>query len=204
MLGLFLMAFAAAADRPSMGIVISESSFRQQWGVTQMSGQGWAGIAHLAGIPYDTMFLSDIAEARDLSKYRVLVFAQCSSAEDKLTEGLVRALRDYLRAGGNVIIDGPLGIYDENAKPREKQVLHELLGLNYIGLKGDSNCRIRVATTDHFVTRQFEGGQFLTQHLAKGLNILNFAESGDVLLSSTDGNEFALKANTALFLNLNG
>ncbi|MCB0296379.1 MAG: hypothetical protein KDG51_14355, partial [Calditrichaeota bacterium] len=49
--------------------------------------------------------------------------------------------------------------------------------------------RIRVSDNDHYATRSFAPGQFITQHLAEGLNIVAFAEGGQVLLQHGDEQE---------------
>jgi hypothetical protein len=46
-----------------------------------------------------------------------------------------------------------------------------------------------VRNNDHTITAPYERGQFLTQHLVSGLNILRFASAGDVLAVLTDEKE---------------
>jgi hypothetical protein len=69
-------------EKPRAAIIISQASFGRDWLATQMSGHGWTGIANLAGIPYDTLFPSDIVQPQVASRYRVLVFAHCFAVED--------------------------------------------------------------------------------------------------------------------------
>jgi len=54
--------------------------------------------------------------------------------------------------------------------------------MEWIGFKGDSGLRIKVAANSHYITRLFETGQFITQHLENGLNILQFKEGGEVFI----------------------
>jgi|GEM_PF-6437892 len=68
---------AVSFEKPSVGIVTSKTNFEHRWGVTQMAGHGWAGVVNLAGLPYSTLFIEDVAKAENLDKYSVLVFAQC-------------------------------------------------------------------------------------------------------------------------------
>lgn len=161
-------------DSPRIGIVIDETSYKQRWGITQMTAHGWAGIANLAGIPYDCLFLNDLPKNQQLSRYTALVLAQCSYVEEKLYPQMVSSLKKYLSTGGHLIIDGPLAIYDESAQSRKHDDLDSLLGIEYTGFKGDSTYRIKINSIDHYITRCYEPNQFITQHLVNGLNIFSF------------------------------
>lgn len=172
-------------ETPRIGIVISKISFQHRWGVTQMSAHGWSAVANLAGLPYDCLFLSELPEL-NLSHYKALVFGQCTYIPVKLYPKLISSIVSYLSNGGNIIIDGPIAMSDENAKDLDHSQLDELLGINYGGFQGDSDFRIKIQKEDHYISRIFKRGQFMTQHLVNGLNILSFKEGGEVLLSSSD------------------
>jgi hypothetical protein len=179
-----LMVFkASAAVSPRLAIVISKTGFSQKWGVTQMAAHGWGAAANLAGIPYNCLFLEDLSET-DLTRYGLLILAQCGYAPDSGYPLLIGALQTYLGRGGHIIVDGPLAIFDETAREREHAGLDSLLGVHYDGFRCDDRYRIRVKTGDHYVTRDYKADQFLTQHLVGGLNILS---GGDTLLESTNG-----------------
>ena len=173
-------------ENPRIGIVISKASFKQQWGVTQMSAHGWAAVANLAGIPYDCLFLSDIAGSKDLSMYNALIFCQCTYVEQPIYNSLVTSLKKYIEKEGNLIIDGPFAITDENSEDCDHKELDDIIGVNYSGFHGDSEYRIRTACNLHFITKNFANNQYLTQHLVNGLNILEFSDGGTVLLESTN------------------
>jgi hypothetical protein len=176
-------------DSPRIGIVIDETSYKQRWGITQMTAHGWAGIANLAGIPYDCLFLNELPQNKQLSRYTALVLAQCSYVEDQLYPQITSTLKKYLGTGGHLVIDGPLAIYDQTAQTRNHEDLDSLLGIEYSGFKGDSTHRIKICTTDHYISRPFELNQNITQHLVNGLNILNFKTGGLVILVSSDEKE---------------
>jgi len=91
--------------------------------------------------------------------------------------------------GGHLIIEGPLAINDETSKDLDHRSLDSLLEMKWIGFKGDSSARIKVTANHHFITKLFETGQSITQHLENGLNILQFKEEGEVLLHSSNGQE---------------
>ena len=169
-----------------MGIFMSQVSYGQNRGPSQSASRGWAGLANLAGFPYDTLFLEEIG---DLAPYRVVVFAQCTALSDKTYAVLTSVLEKYLAGGGNVIVEGALGKFDETGKERNHEALDALLGIEYGGMQGDQNFRIRTVNNEHYATRPFESGEFLSQPLARGLNIVKFKGGGPALLVSTDGKE---------------
>jgi hypothetical protein len=178
-----------AVEKPRIAVIMSKTSFDRVWDVTQMSAHGWVGVANLAGIPYDTLFLEDIAARRDLAPYRLLVFAQCTSVEPETLGLLTSVLKRYLDQGGNVIIDGPLGAFTKDGKAQVPAALWSLLGISNSGVKGDASFRIQVRDNHHFITRRFEPSQYLSQLLAKGLEIQQFSSGGHVLVTTTNARE---------------
>lgn len=177
---------AASFDNPRLGIVISRTSVAQHWGVAQMSAHGWAAVANLAGIPYDCLFLEDLADNKALERYDLLIFGQCNYVDETAYQNLKSALQKYLAAGGNLIIDGPLATADAQARDRDHADLDALLGIEYAGFKGNSDYRIKVSDNAHYITKLFERNQFATQHLANGLNIMQFKTNSRALLTSTN------------------
>ena len=173
--------------QPRLAIFLSKTSYHHSWETSQLAGHGWVGIATLAGIPYDTLFVEEIPGDQELSKYSTLVFAQATLVDDATYSQIVLRLRTYLAGNHSVILDGPLATKDENEKERDHHALDDLLGLEYKGLQGGTEYRIRVASNDHYVTRGFEVSQFLTPVLASATNVLQPRSGGNVLLVSTDG-----------------
>jgi hypothetical protein len=193
LLPLFLAAAAVAApapgrfERPRAAIIINQASFQRDWQATHMSGHGWTGIANLADIPYDTLFLRDVVQPQVSGRYAVLVFAQCFAVEDALARRLEDSLAVYLKRGGGVIIDGRLAAEDETGKPRDHAALNSLLGVDCGGVHGDPECRIVAQNNRHFISRGFEASQYLSQPMADGLNILQFPQGAGALLITTKG-----------------
>ncbi|MCB0293076.1 MAG: hypothetical protein KDH97_22675, partial [Calditrichaeota bacterium] len=64
----------SAFDNPRVGIVISRAGVENQWEVVQMAAHGWGAAVNLAGIPYDCLFVEDVAGGKDLSRYQALIF----------------------------------------------------------------------------------------------------------------------------------
>jgi hypothetical protein len=183
------MAFASTASftQPRLAIFLSKTSYHHDWETSQLAGHGWVGIATLAGIPYDTLFLEEMPGDRELSRYSTLVFAQATLVDDTTYSQILLRLRAYLAGNHSVVLDGPLATKDQNEKERDHHALDDLLGLEYKGLVGGTEYRIRVASNEHYVTRGFEVSQFLTPVLASATNVLQPKASGTVLLVSTDG-----------------
>ena len=175
-------------DGPRVAVLISKTSYDQHWGVTQMAAHGWGGVVNLAGIPYECLFVEDLASVKSTDQYDLMIFGQCGYLTEKSYNGLLKTLKSYFKQGGNVIIDGPLGLYDEKTRERDHSELDELLGMAFEGFKGNDNYRIRVIDTDHFITRKYEPLQYVTQHLVNGLNVQGFKSGGRTLLELTDEN----------------
>lgn len=181
-----LIALPAAAQlndpAPRVGLVISKASFEASWEVVQMSAHGWAGVVNLAGVPYGCLFVEDVAGGADLNQYDALVLTQCTHLSDALYDGLRRALRDYTAAGGSVVIDGPLGHWRAADAERPERPIYADLGISWRGERGDDLSRIAVADPLHYVSRPWSSGEFLTQYLAGGLNVLEGGAESAALL----------------------
>ena len=176
-------------ETPRLAVVMSKTSFDRQWDVTQMSAHAWVGIANLAGIPYETVFLEDLVSGEGLPRYKVLVFAQCTSIDPDIVNPLTRVLAAYLQQHGNVLVDGALGAYTKDGKAQVPTRLWSLLGMSNFGVHGDTNFRIQIRDNHHYITRPFESSQYLSQLLAKGLEIQQFSSGGHILVTSTDARE---------------
>lgn len=184
-----LPVLSETVENPRLAVIMSRTSFKRTWDLAQMSGHGWVGIANLAGIPYDTLFLEDLVAGDHLLSYRLLVFAECTSIEPDTVRRLTPILATYMNQGGNVLIDGPVGAFEQNGKDQSPAALWSLLGISSSGVKGDTNFRIQVSDNHHFITRPFAPSQYLSQPLAKGLEIQQFSSGGHVLVTSTNGRE---------------
>ena len=176
-------------ENPRIAIVISKTSFTHHWGVTQMSAHGWGGVVNLAGVPYDCYFAEDLTEDINLKKYDCLIFSQCTYLTNAAYEKTVDVLENYLSEGGNLIIDGLIGYFDESTKERNHSKLDQLLNMKYIGFYGDPDYRIKVKDNNQFITKNYNQGEFVTQHIAGGLNIQTFENNGRVLLELTNEKE---------------
>jgi hypothetical protein len=176
-------------QQPRLAIFLSKTSYHHAWETSQLAGHGWVGVATLAGLPYDTLFVEQMPDGKELSKYSSLVFAQTSQVDDATYSQIVLHLRAYLAGNHSVILDGPLATKNENDKDRDHRDLDDLLALDYKGVMGGTAYRIRVASNDHYVTRAFEASQFLTPVLASATNVLHPKSGGAVLLVSTNGQQ---------------
>ena len=88
------MAFASTASftQPRLAIFLSKPSYHHAWETSQLAGHGWVGIATLAGIPYDTLFVEEIQATRNC---RVLHTCVCPAelVDDATYSQIVLRLR---------------------------------------------------------------------------------------------------------------
>ncbi|TVQ14389.1 MAG: hypothetical protein EA364_04505, partial [Balneolaceae bacterium] len=177
---------AQTADHnPRIGIVISKTSFEQRWSITQMSSHGWTGAVNLAGIPYETLFLEEL-DQDTIDGLDALILTQCTYIARSDIGRVTELIREYTGQGGNLIIDGPFGLYDENGAGYESDGTMLLPGIRYDGFRGNSSFRIKTGSNRHFITKPYEQYSFITQHLVNGVNILEFNQRGEPLLILTD------------------
>jgi hypothetical protein len=174
-------------ENRKMAIVMSKASYDSISGIRNIA-MGWAAIANMSGIPYDCLFLSEVVKKEVLLNYDLVVLTHCSYVEETLYQTMVKNLPDYLSSSGkHLIIDGPFAIYNEQGKERDHSKFDQLLGLEYAGFQGDSNFRIKVKTTSHFITAPLEKEQYLTQQMVAGLDIIQFNKDlANPLIVSTD------------------
>jgi len=106
--------FDRVVTQPRLAIFLSKTSYHHDWETSQLAGHGWVGIATLAGIPYDTLFVEEMPGDPELSKYSTLVFAQVTRVDDATYSQIVLRLRAYIAGNHSVILDGPLATKTEN------------------------------------------------------------------------------------------
>ena len=170
----------ATGTSPYLAIVISEASYDEDWQSTQMSAHGWTALAHLAGIPYDTLTVAELVDT-DLDAYSCLIFTQASHVYRRLYHPLIGKLQNFLAGTGGIIIDDLLGFYDETGKPNGDE-LNTILGVQFGGKHGGPDYRLSVQRNSHYVTRNLQPGQALSQGLAGGLDILEPADGNAPLI----------------------
>src|SRR4029078_4766577 len=78
------MTFASTASftQPRMAIFLSKTSYHHAWETSQLAGHAWLGIATLAGIPYDTLFVEEMPGHQELLKSSTLVLGQATLVAD--------------------------------------------------------------------------------------------------------------------------
>ncbi len=176
--------YAAHFEEPRLAIIVCKTSFDKNWETVQMASHAWAAISNLAGIPYDTLTLSEVIKSENLEQYSALIIVQCTHISDMEYTNLQTTFNKYHSADGNFIIDGPFGIYNENGLRGKRKELSGILGFEHAGFLGDVTHKITVTNNKHYITRNFKRDQFLTSTLASGLNTLVPKYNGRVLLSS--------------------
>src|SRR5436190_10124792 len=92
-------AFASTVSftQPRLAIFLSKTSYHHAWKTSQLAGHGWVGIAMLAGIPYETLFVEEMPGDPELSKYSPLVFAEATLVDGATYSQIIIRLRaDFL------------------------------------------------------------------------------------------------------------
>ena len=192
------VAYCAASEQASahdvrIAILLSRAQVEMNWKSAQISGHGWAAVANLAGVPYDTLFIEDALDSdsgKTLLAYDSLILAQVNHLSESHYTALCDVFDQYLSAGGNLIVDGPLALFDENRVERTTERIRSVLGVEYIGFHAGTDYRIRVEKSPHYATRSFLPGEYVTQHLDGGLNVMRFTGAGEVLLTARSTRDF--------------
>lgn len=74
---------------------------------------------------------------KDLAKFPVLILPNAASLDDQQ----VREIDAYVRAGGGLVASVDTSLFDEFGDPRRQFALGELLGVEYLGVPGDSKSK---------------------------------------------------------------
>lgn len=99
----------AAAHEPRVAVILCEDTYAASWELAQMSSHALVGLAGLAGVPYDTLLLSELV-ARPASDYSSVWFSSCPYLSDASMAALTAFLSPYMQSGGTVLLDGPIGM----------------------------------------------------------------------------------------------
>ena len=170
--------------RSRAAVVISRTSFIAREAEVSGAAKSWTALASLAGMPYSTLFIEDLDEDV-LSSHEVFVFSQCTFLTDEEYAACADFIRRVTETGGGLVIDGPLGLFNESEDFRENYPVDSMLGIRV----GDSvpleGYRLRVRDNDHYVTAPYEPDQAVSNLLTSELPAMS-AEGADVLLRMTD------------------
>ncbi len=93
-------------------------SFLTEW-------RGWCQVMTAANRPYDVILEGDVTDER-LSQYKLLVLPACACMSQEQAD----VITAYVRGGGNLIVAGEAGIWDETGKPRPQSLLKDLCGVS--------------------------------------------------------------------------
>lgn len=181
--------FADAAvqeESPRAAVVISRTSYFARQDEVSGAAKSWTAIASLAGIPYSTLFVEDLADGSLTDGFDVFVLTQCTFLTDSEYDIVCRFVDRISGTGAGLIVDAPLGLFDEQEDYRENLTADEALGISvsfdYVPVDG---FRLRVADNGHFVTSPYGQDAPVSNFLASELPVLTL-EDGRVLVNMTD------------------
>ena len=181
--------FADAAvqeESPRAAVVISRTSYSARENEVSGAAKSWTATASLAGIPYSTLFVEDLADDSLTERFDVFVLTQCTFLTDSEYDVVCRFVDRISGTGAGLIVDAPLGLFDEQEDYRENLTADEALGISvsfdYVPVDG---FRLRVADNRHFVTSPYGQDAPVSNFLASELPVLTL-EDGRVLVNMTD------------------
>ena len=180
-----LLAGLLSAREAKVAVVMSRTSYNVAESETGGAGKAWTAVANLAGLPYETLFVEDL-KAEALDKYSLLILSQCiylTDAEYALVDG---AVRHFVNAGKGLVVDGPLGLYDQEEEFRANRPADQFLGMKYLYDVPVGGNRLRVADNDHFITGPYHADQALSNLLAETLPVVSVSGPSRVLVNVTD------------------
>lgn len=177
-----LLSFSAFAEENKVAVVISRTSYENKMADVSGASKSWTAICNLAGLPYSTLFVEDLDD-EVVENHNVLVLCQCSFLTNqeyaKVTE-FVSKIKD--RKYG-VIVDGPVGCFDQASDDRTNLPVYDMLGVRNIGFENMDGYRLKVADNSHYVTSAYTEGAYLSNLLTSSLPVLTLSEGSEVLVN---------------------
>ncbi len=184
-IALTLLTGALSAREAKVAVVMSKTSYKVAASETGAAGQAWTAVSNLAGLPYETLFVEDLKESA-LDAYSLLVLSQCLYLTNDEYTLVERAVRHFVEAGKGVVVDGPLGLYDQDEEFRRNRTMDQYLGMAYMDDVSVAGFRLRVADNDHFITGPYHMDQALSNLLTESLPVLSVSAPARTLLQVTD------------------
>lgn len=183
-IALSLVSVALSARDVKVSVVMSKTSYAVAESETGGAGKAWTAVANLAGLPYETLFVEDLTEKK-VDESSLLVLSQCLYLTGDEYALVDRAVRRMVEAGKGVVVDGPVGLYDQDEEVRKDRPVDKYLGINYQFDAPVEGFRLRVADNDHFITGPYHMDQALSNLLAESLPVLTVT-GGRTLVNVTD------------------
>ena len=185
LIALSLLAVTVSAREAKVAVVMSRTSYRIAEDETGSAGKAWTAVANLAGLPYETLFVEDL-RAEALDAYSLLVLSQCLYLTDEEYALVDQAVHHFVEAGKGVVVDGPLGLYDQDEEFRRNRTMDKYLGMAYQFDTPVEGFRLRVADNDHFITGPYHADQALSNLMTSSLPVLSVSAPARTLVNVTD------------------
>ena len=182
---LSLLAGTLFAREAKVAVVMSKTSYNVNMSETGGAGKAWTAVANLAGLPYETLFVEDL-QADKLDDYSLLILSQCLYLTDAEYALVDRAVRHFVDAGKGLVVDGPVGLYDQEEEFRANRPADKYLGMEYRYDVPVEGYRLRVADNDHFITGPYHVDQALSNLMAESLPVLSVPAQARTLVNVTN------------------
>ena len=180
---LFLLCLPVCAKENKVAVVISRASYQMDMENVGAAAKAWTAVSSLSGMPYDCFFAEDLNE-NSLSGYASVVFTHCMALSDNTFANVCSTIKRLLSADSGVIIDGPIGIYDQTATPRTANILDDFLEITHDICS--TGFRIKVSDNRHFATAGCTNGEYLSHYLTSSMPVQRFKTGALVLAELFD------------------
>jgi len=182
---LVLLCLPVCAKENKVAVVISRISYQMDMENVGAAAKAWTAVSSLAGMPYDCFFAEDL-KGKFLSGYASVVFTHCMALSDSTFTNVCNQIKLLISADSGVIIDGPLGIYDQNAGPRTVNSLDDFLGITHDTCPAGDGFRIKVSDNRHFAMAGCSNGEYLSHYLTSSMPVQRFQTGSLVLARLSD------------------
>ncbi|MCQ2176558.1 MAG: hypothetical protein MJY41_01295 [Bacteroidales bacterium] len=180
-----LFSLAALAGENRVAVVISKTSYNTRPSEVMPAAKSWTAACNLAGLPYSTLFVEDLDE-NTVKDFNVVVFSQCNYLTQPEYDKVMSFLNSIKGKEYGVVVDGPLGLFDQAEDERQSSPINNLLGIVSNGVQEMEGYRLCVADNDHYITDAYKANAYLSNLLSDQLPILTLGEGSEVLVNVSD------------------
>lgn len=181
----FLFCAGALLAQNKVAVVISRTSYFARQSEVGSAAKSWTAICNLAGLPYSTLFVEDLNDSA-LKSHSAVVLCQCNFLTDAEYSTIQKFLEKASKSGYGVLVDGPVGTYDESEDFRDELGIDKLLGIVKHGDASMDGFRLRVADNAHFITNDYGRKEMLSNLLSSELPVLALDGDSRVLVNVSD------------------
>lgn len=182
---IILFSLSLTAKENKAAVVISKTSYRNYSENVAGGAKAWTAVMNLAGVPYSCLFIEDL-EKENIADYSSVVFSQClylSQNEYQITE---KAIKKLCASRSGIVIDGPVGIFDENGNERNSKSIDDFLKIVQGETISNDNFRLSVSDNRHYITSPYTRGEYVSHYLTSESEIFSFSDPYSTIVEISD------------------